>query len=75
MKDKASVWTSLDNTEYDEVDRHHALQTMPAVRSDSPAAVQEEDGDESKVQGIKVDEYPDFGHNMLQYWGFEDGCG
>lgn len=28
----------------------------------------------SGLPGAKLAGYPDFGHNMLQYWCFDEGC-
>lgn len=49
---------------------------MPAVSSSSEAVPErdDEDGEESKVSGGKMDGYPDFGHGMLKDFQFEDGC-
>jgi hypothetical protein len=78
MRDKAKYWVSTNTTEYDEVDKHRALETMPAVASTSEDDQEEEgeleDGDEHKVVGKKVDGYPDFGRAMLSEFGFENGC-
>ena len=67
---------SADTTEYDDVDRHRALETMPAVSSSGEAVPERDDGhgEESKVSGGKMDGYPDFGHGMLKDFQFEDGC-
>ena len=74
MKDKASVWMGADTTQYDDVDRYHALETMPGVENGRLAASSEEYqiyGDESKIEGKIMKGFPDFGHNMRQYWMFD----
>ena len=71
------MWTGANTTEYDEVDRHRALQTLPGVRRDDEFQISkdtEDDGDESRISGRKAEGYPDFGHAMLDYFQFENGC-
>lgn len=71
------MWTGANTTEYDEVDRHRALQHLPGVRKDDEFQISkdtEDDGDESRISGRKVEGYPDFGHAMLDYFQFKDGC-
>jgi hypothetical protein len=82
MRDKARYWVSADTSEYDEVDRHRALETMPAgdldrsdrEESDVEPSGGNRDGEEGKVKRGKVDGYPDFGHEMLEHFQFEEGC-
>jgi hypothetical protein len=70
------LWVSANTTEYDEVDRHRALQTMPSVRADEMHDSQdaEGDGDEALITGRVAEGYPDFGHGMLDHFQFEEGC-
>jgi hypothetical protein len=82
MRDKARYWVSADTTEYDEVDRHRALETMPAGdldrfdrrELDVEPSGGNRDGEEGKVKGGKVDGYSEFGHDMLEHFQFEEGC-
>jgi hypothetical protein len=76
LKDRAHLWLSLDTNEFDEVERARALKTMPGVdyNPSSTPDTDDEDGRESKIKGRTVEGKPDFGHNMLKYWGFADGC-
>jgi hypothetical protein len=76
LRDKAHVWTGLDTTEYKEVERHRALESLPGYQQ-GPAQSPDEigmDGEEEKVLGRKVKGYPDFGHNMKQYFKFDKDC-
>jgi hypothetical protein len=66
MREKASIWTSPETAEFAEVDNHHKAQNQPGVDEASM-------GDDG-IPGEKKAGYLDFGHNMLQYWCFEDGC-
>ncbi|GFZ51325.1 LOW QUALITY PROTEIN: hypothetical protein JCM24511_09085 [Saitozyma sp. JCM 24511] len=72
LKDRAHLWLSLDTNEFDEVERARALKTMPGVDYDPSTTpdTDDEDGRESKIKGRTVEGKPDFGHNMLKYWGF-----
>lgn len=81
MKDKAKYWVSANTTEYDEVDRHRALETLPVGTGMAHGSEQEQvmsmedrDGEEDRVIGSKMDGYPDFGHGMLEHFQFEEGC-
>ncbi|ORY28005.1 pyridoxal phosphate-dependent transferase [Naematelia encephala] len=77
VKEKAILWVGANTIEYDEVDRHRALQEEPAING---LAVQTgsvksplEDADESQIVGKIMDGYPEFGHGMLKYWKFAPG--
>jgi hypothetical protein len=76
LKDRAHLWLSLDTNEFDEVERARALKTMPGVDYDPSTTpdTDDEDGRESKIKGRTVEGKPDFGHNMLKYWGFAKDC-
>lgn len=49
---------------------------MPGVDYDPSTTpdTDDEDGRESKIKGRTVEGKPDFGHNMLKYWGFAKDC-
>ena len=75
MKEKAHVWTGMETNEYDEVERHRALDSLPAYKkgpADSPDIGI--DGDESKILGKTMEGYPDFGHSMKKFWKFDRDC-
>jgi len=77
MKEKAHLWVGKSTTEFDEVERHRALATLPGTPHGHPAKSPDEiglDGDESKIIGKTAEGFPDFGHNMLQYFRFNKGC-
>ena len=77
LRDKAHLWTGMDTTEYDEVEQHRALATLPGAPQGNPAASPDEiglDGEEAKLLGRTKDGYPEFGHGMLKYWKFDKDC-
>jgi len=77
MKEKAHLWVGKSTTEYDEVERHRALAELGGTPHGHPAKSPDEiglDGDESKIVGKTAEGFPDFGHNMLQYFRFNKGC-
>ena len=77
MKEKAHLWIGKSTTEYDEVERHRALATLPGTPHGHPAKSPDEiglDGDESKIVGKTAEGLPDFGHNMLQHFRSHKGC-
>lgn len=67
---------ALDTNEFDEVERARALKTMPGVDYNPSATPDTDDldGRESRIKGRTVEGKPDFGHNMLKYWGFAKDC-
>ncbi|KAK8850714.1 hypothetical protein IAR55_004634 [Kwoniella newhampshirensis] len=74
---KASLWNHLPSDWFSDVDRQRVLQEELAVAESrtqtSPSSASDADGDESTVEGKVVEGFPDFGHDMLKYWGFRDG--
>ena len=76
LEDRAQVWTGLDTTEFDEVERHRAVSDMPG-RRDGRARTPEifdGDGDESLLEGRTMEGFPDFGREMRKYWAFDENC-
>jgi hypothetical protein len=76
LKEKAHIWTGATTDEYDEVDEHHAAAGAGAAQLDlggleSHAAA---DADEGVLVGQVVEGMPEFGHGMLKYWQFREGC-
>jgi hypothetical protein len=77
LKEKAHVWTGLETTEFDEVERRRALDSMPGYKQ-GPATCPDEtwmDGDESKILGKTMEGFPEFGHAMRKFWKFDKDCG
>lgn len=67
----------MHTTEYDEVEQHRALATLPDAPQGKPALSPDAtgmDGEEAKVLGRTMKGYPDFGHGMSKYWKFNKDC-
>jgi hypothetical protein len=58
LRDKASLWTGLSNTEYADVERHHALAAQPGLEVDvepvSPTGHPERDDGTDQSRGGKA---------------------
>lgn len=74
---KAAAWGDEGTTEFDEVERYRALLQKTSVDIDRADADLDDKAyvkDDGEVAGTQMEGYPDFGHNMLQYWNFRPGC-
>ncbi|WVR08776.1 hypothetical protein IAU60_005834 [Kwoniella sp. DSM 27419] len=76
IQSKKSAWNDLPTEWFTDVERQQVLQLEPAPthKGELAAAVDDElsiDGETGRIVGEKAEGFPDFGHNMRQYWGFD----
>lgn len=66
----------MQTTEFEEVDRHRALASLPGYKKGPALSPDSEgmDGEEEKILGRTMEGYPDFGRDMRKYWKFDKDC-
>ncbi|EIW69330.1 hypothetical protein TREMEDRAFT_43923 [Tremella mesenterica DSM 1558] len=69
VKERADQWTGKDTTEFDEIEHHLAIRAEPGIRDEKSQS----DFKPTGVKGKTKEGFPDFGRNMLKYWGFQPG--
>jgi hypothetical protein len=77
LKDKAAAWTSIQTSEYEEVEHHRALASQPATeerKAVDPAHPSSGHTGDAALEGREKAGFEDFGKGMLKYWGFGKEC-